>query len=38
MLTRGVSAADRTKSFARYGLIGAMAAAFGSLLAAAPDS
>lgn len=37
MLTRGVSSADRTKAFARYGLIGAMAAAIGSLLAGAPD-
>ena len=37
MLTRGVSSADRTKAFARYGLIGAMAAAVGSLLAGAPD-
>jgi MFS family permease len=37
MLTRGVTAADRTKAFARYGLIGAMAAAVGSLLAGAPD-
>ena len=37
MLTRGVTAQDRTKVFARYGLIGAMSAAFGSLLTAAPD-
>lgn len=37
MLTRGVSAQDRTKVFARYGLIGAMSAAFGSLLTAVPD-
>ena len=37
MLTRGVTAHDRTRVFARYGLIGAMSAAFGSLLTAAPD-
>ncbi len=37
MLTRGVAAADRTRVFARYGLIGAMSAALGSLLTALPD-
>jgi MFS family permease len=37
MLTRGVEASDRTRAFARYGLIGAMSAAFGSLLTALPD-
>lgn len=37
VLTRGVSAENRTRTFARYGLIGAMSAAFGSLLAGAPD-
>lgn len=37
MLTRGVAAEDRTRVFARYGLIGAMSAAFGSLLTALPD-
>lgn len=37
MLTRGVAAKDRTRIFARYGLIGAMSAAFGSLLSATPE-
>lgn len=37
MLTRGVAAADRTRVFARYGLIGAMCAAFGSLLTGVPE-
>ena len=37
MLTRGVAAAERTRTFARYGLIGALAGAIGSLLAGVPD-
>jgi MFS family permease len=37
MLARGVAAADRTKTFARYSLIGALATAAGSLAAAVPD-
>ncbi len=37
VLTGAVTSATRTRSFARYSLIGALAGAFGSLLAAAPD-
>ncbi len=37
MITRGVAAAQRTKTFAMYGVIGALAAAFGSLLTRVPD-
>ena len=37
IMTRGVAAAQRTKTFAMYGLIGALAAAFGSLLTRVPD-
>jgi MFS family permease len=37
MLARGVSDRDRTAAFARYGLIGALAAAAGALAAAVPD-
>lgn len=37
LMTRGIPAADRTRTFARYGLIGAMSAAFGSLLTSLPD-
>ena len=36
-LAREVAAADRTKLFARYSLVGALAAAVGSLAAAAPQ-
>src|ERR1043166_2665531 len=36
-LTRGVSDRERTRAFARYSLIGALAAAGGSLAAATPD-
>jgi len=36
-LTRQVAARDRTRLFARYSLVGAMAAAFGSLAAAVPE-
>lgn len=37
MLAQGVSDRDRTRAFARYSLIGALAAAAGSLAAATPD-
>ena len=37
VLTREVSDAERTKSFGRYSLVGALASAVGSLAAAAPD-
>jgi MFS family permease len=37
MLARGVGDRDRTRAFARYSLIGAFAAATGSLAAATPD-
>jgi MFS family permease len=37
MLARGVAAADRTRTFARYSLTGALATAAGSLAAATPD-
>lgn len=37
VLTREVSDAGRTRAFARYSLVGALAAAAGSLAAAAPD-
>ena len=37
VLTREVSAADRTKMFARYSLVGALAGAAGALAAASPD-
>lgn len=37
LMANSANAADRTRMFARYGLIGAMAAAFGALLTAAPD-
>jgi MFS family permease len=37
MLARGVAAAERTRAFARYSLIGALATAAGSLAAATPD-
>lgn len=37
VLTGAVTSATRTRSFARYSLIGALAGAFGSLMAAAPD-
>ena len=37
MLARGVADADRTRAFARYSLIGALATAAGSLAAATPD-
>ncbi|PQA85917.1 MFS transporter [Marinicaulis flavus] len=36
-LTSAVSDADRTKMFARYSLVGALAAAVGALVAGAPD-
>jgi MFS family permease len=36
-LTREVTDAERTTMFARYGLVGAFAAAFGALAAGAPD-
>lgn len=37
VLTRDVSAANRTRMFARYSLVGALAGALGALVAAAPD-
>jgi len=37
LLSGAVAAAQRTRSFARYSLVGALAGALGSLLAAAPD-
>jgi MFS family permease len=37
MLARGVEDRDRTRAFARYSLIGALAGAAGSLAAATPD-
>ena len=37
VLSRAISAVERTRAFARYSLIGAMAGAAGSLLAAAPE-
>ena len=37
VLSRSVADADRTRMFARYSLIGAMAAAFGSLASGSPD-
>ena len=37
VLTRSVADAERTKMFARYGLMGALAAAAGSLAAASPE-
>ena len=37
VLTREVSPANRTRMFARYGLVGALAGALGALVAAAPD-
>lgn len=37
-LTRDVTAADRTRMFARYSLVGALASAVGALAAATPDS
>ena len=37
VLTREVSAAERTKMFARYSLVGALAGAVGALAAATPD-
>jgi MFS family permease len=37
IMSHGVAASDRTRAFARYGLIGAMAAAFGSLMTRVPD-
>jgi MFS family permease len=37
LLSRGVADADRTAMFARYGLIGSLAAAAGALAAASPD-
>jgi MFS family permease len=37
VLSRDVADAERTRMFARYGLIGAMAGACGALAAAAPD-
>lgn len=37
VLTRAVPDAERTRSFARYSLVGAMAAALGALAAASPD-
>lgn len=38
MLARGVSDADRTRAFARYSLVGALAMALGTLGAAFPDA
>ena len=38
VLTREVADADRTKAFARYSLIGALAGAVGALAAATPDA
>ena len=37
MIAQGVAARDRTRAFARYSLIGALAGAAGALSAAAPD-
>jgi len=37
VLSGAVAAADRTRSFARYSLIGALAGAFGSLFAGTPE-
>jgi predicted MFS family arabinose efflux permease len=37
VLSRSVAAAERTRMFARYSLVGALAAAAGSLAAASPD-
>src|SRR2546430_17493588 len=37
VLARSVADVDRTKMFARYGLIGALAAAGGALASASPD-
>lgn len=37
VLSRSVADADRTRMFARYGLIGALAAAAGALASASPD-
>lgn len=37
LLARDIDSRDRTRAFARYSLIGAMAAAVGSLAAATPD-
>jgi MFS family permease len=37
VLTRDVSPADRTRMFARYSLVGALAGALGALVSAAPD-
>jgi MFS family permease len=37
MLAQGVSDRDRTRAFARYSLVGALASAAGALAAAAPD-
>ena len=37
MLAQGVADRDRTRAFARYSLIGALASAAGALAAAAPD-
>jgi MFS family permease len=37
MIAQGVDARDRTRAFARYSLIGALAGAVGALCAAAPD-
>ena len=37
VLSRSVADADRTRMFARYGLIGALAAAVGALASASPD-
>src|SRR5262245_29568388 len=37
VLSRSVSDAERTKMFARYGLVGASAAALGALASANPD-
>jgi MFS family permease len=37
VLTREVTAAERTRMFARYSLVGALAAALGALAAATPD-
>jgi MFS family permease len=37
VLARSIAPAERTRMFARYGLIGALAAALGALAAASPD-
>ena len=37
VLSRAVADAERTRMFARYSLIGALAAAVGALAAASPD-